>query len=166
MRLGRHSYKVDYGHLAFLTLLAGYITWYLFDAISVSTKVNNLLLVSPTAVFGILLALFVVPQCFTRADKVPAVEAPEQYDPLAPKLPTERRQVIRMAILGAALGVFVISLAYVGFDVAIFLFAVTAMAVCGERRPLHLVAFPAAVTLVTVYGFKALMSYPMSTLLL
>jgi hypothetical protein len=166
MRLGRHEYKVDVGHLAFLTLLAGYLIWYLLDAISVSTKVNNLLLVSPTAVFGIFLALLVIPQCFTRADRVQAAEDPEQYDPLAPKLPTERKQVIRMMILGAALGVFVFSLAVVGFDVAIFLFAATAMAVCGERRPLHLVAFPAAVTLFTVYGFKALMSYPMFTLIL
>jgi hypothetical protein len=71
-----------------------------------------------------------------------------------------------MLILGAALGIFVFSLAYVGFDVAIFLFSATAMAICGERRPLHLIAFPAAVTLFTVYGFKALMSYPMLTLIL
>jgi hypothetical protein len=71
-----------------------------------------------------------------------------------------------MLTLGGALGVFVFSLAFIGFDVAIFLFALVTMAICGERRPLHLVGFCAAVTIVTVYGFKALMSYPMSTLLL
>lgn len=165
MRLGRHTYKVDYGHLIFLTFLAAYIGWFLYDAISVSTKVNNLLLVSPTAVLALLLAAFIVPQCITRADAV-VDDAPEQYDPLAPKLPTEKRQVIRMLTLGGALGVFVFSLAYIGFDVAIFLFALVTMAICGERRPLHLVGFSAAVTVVTVYGFKALMSYPMFTLLL
>jgi Tripartite tricarboxylate transporter TctB family len=166
MRLGRHTYKVDYGHLAFLVFIAGYLAWYLLDAISVSTKVNNLLLVAPTAVLALLLVAFIVPQCIYRADSVRAVEEPEQYDPLAPKLPTEKRQVIRMLTLGGALGVFVCSLAYIGFDVAIFLFAATTMAICGERRPLHLAAFSAAITLVTVYGFKALMSYPMLTLLL
>lgn len=165
MRLGRHTYKVDYGHLIFLTFLAGYIGWYLFDAISVSTKINNLLLLSPTAVLALLLAVFIVPQCFTRADSV-VVEDTEEYDPLAPKLPTEKRQVIRMLTLGGALGVFVFSLAFIGFDVAIFLFALVTMAICGERRPLHLLGFSAIVTVVTVYGFKALMSYPMSTLLL
>lgn len=166
MRLGRHTYKVDYGHLLFLTFLAGYLAWFLYDAISVSTRVNNLLLVSPTAVLGLLLALFILPQCLRRADSLPAEEEPEQYDPLAPKLPTERKQVIRMLTLGGALGVFVFSLSVVGFDVAIFLFALTTMAICGERRPLHLVGFSAAVTVVTIYGFKALMSYPMFTLLL
>jgi Tripartite tricarboxylate transporter TctB family len=166
MRLGRQTYKVDYGHLAFLILLAGYIAWFLYDAISVSTKVNNLLLVSPTAVLALFLAAFIVPQCFKRADLVVAEEEHEQYDPLAPKLPTEKRQVVRMLTLGGALGVFVFSLAFIGFDIAIFLFALVTMAICGERRPLHLVGFSAAVTVVTVYGFKALMSYPMSTLLL
>jgi hypothetical protein len=166
MRLGRHTYKVDYGHLGFVTFLAGYIGWYLFDTISVSTKVNNLLLVAPTAVLALLLALFVVRQCFHRADRLPVEEAPEQYDPLAPKLPTERRQVIRMLTLGGALGAFVISLAFIGFDVAILLFTAASMAICGERRPLHLAAFSVIVTLVTVWGFKALMSYPMPTLLL
>lgn len=166
MRLGRHTYKVDYGHLIFLTFLTGYLAWFLYDAISVSTKVNNLLLVSPTAVLGLLLAVFIVRQCFQRADSLPVEDEPEQYDPLAPKLPTERKQVIRMLTLGGALGVFVFSLAYIGFDVAIFLFALVTMAICGERRPLHLVGFSAAVAVVTVYGFKALMSYPMFTLLL
>jgi hypothetical protein len=71
-----------------------------------------------------------------------------------------------MMMLGGALGVFVFSLAYVGFDVAIFLFSAAAMAICGERRPLHLLAFSVVVTVIAVYGFRALMSYPMFTLLL
>lgn len=166
MRPGRPTYKVDYGHLIFLTVLTGYIAWFLYDAISVSTRVNNLLLVSPTAVLALVLAVFILPQCFRRADSIPVEEEPEQYDPLAPKLPTERGQVIRMLTLGGALGVFVFSIAYIGFDVAIFLFALVTMAICGERRPLHLVLFSGAVTVVTIYGFKALMSYPMFTLVL
>jgi hypothetical protein len=166
MRPGRQTYKVDYGHLLFLIFIAGYVAWFLYDAIHASTRINNLLLVAPTAVQALLLAVFILPQCFRHADSVAAEEDPEQYDPLAPKLPTEKRQVVRMLTLGGALGIFVFSLAFIGFDVAIFLFALVTMAICGERRPLHLVGFCAAVTIVTVYGFKALMSYPMSTLLL
>lgn len=166
MRLGRQNYKVDYGHLAFLTLITGYIVWYFFNTLSVSTSVNNILLVAPLSVFAVLMALIIVPQCVHRADAVKAEEKPEQYDPLAPKLPTERREVSRMMMLGGALGVFVFSLAYVGFDVAIFLFSAAAMAICGERRPLHLLAFSVVVTVIAVYGFRALMSYPMFTLLL
>ena len=167
MQIGRRHYKVDYGHLAFLTLISGYVAWYFADALSVGRNVNNLLLVAPLSVFGILMALLIVPQCIRRADAEEEAESKEeQYDPLAPKLPTERRQVMRMVMLGGALGALVFSLAYIGFDTAIFLFAAAAMAICGERRPLHLLGFAAVVTLVTVYGFKALMSYPMFTLVL
>jgi hypothetical protein len=40
------------------------------------------------------------------------------------------------------------------------------MLVCGERRPIPLVIYPLAVALVAVYGFRALMPYPMVTTLL
>ena len=166
MRVGKHNYKVDYGHLAFLTLIAGYVAWYLTNTISVSTRVNNLLLVAPVSVFALLMVLFIIPQCVRRADNEPQEVKPDQYDPLSPKLPTERRQVARMLMLGGALGAFVLSLAFIGFDAAIFLFAVGAMAICGERRPVHLLAFAVLVTVITVYGFKALMPYPMPTLII
>lgn len=166
MRVGKHNYKVDYGHLVFLTLISGYVVWYLTNTISVSTHVNNLLLVAPVSGFALLMALLIIPQCVRRADDEPVEEKPEQYDPLAPKLPTERRQVARMLMLGGALGVFVFSLAFIGFDAAIFLFAIAAMAICGERRPHHFLPFAAAITVVMVYGFKALMPYPMPTFLL
>jgi hypothetical protein len=166
MRIGRQDYRVDYGHLAFLTLIAAYISWFLYDTISVSRSVNNLLLVAPVGFFGLFMALLVIPQCLKRADAVAVEEKPQEYDPLAPKLPTERSQVIRMLLLGGAHGLFVLSLIYIGFDVAIFLFAAAAMAICGERRPLYLIAVPAAVAVVGIYGFRALMSFPMPTLLL
>lgn len=167
MRIGNRTYKVDYGHLVFLTIISGYVAWYLANTMSVSTHVNNILLVAPVAVFALVMALLIIPQCVQRVEQGEQnEEKPEQYDPLAPKLPTERRQVMRMLTLGAALGIFVFSLAFIGFDVAIFLFALAAMAICGERRPHHLIPFAAAIAVVMVYGFKALMPYPMPTFFL
>ena len=54
----------------------------------------------------------------------------------------------------------------VGFDVGIYLFALATMAICGERRPIPLAVYPVCVALVTVYGFRALMPYPMVTTIL
>jgi hypothetical protein len=159
-------YSVDWGHLIFVSLIAAAVLWYLLDARSVSLRVNNLLLVEPLALVALALYLMIIPQCFRRADAEPVMEEPAAEDPLAPALPTETRALIRIGILGAALGLFVFSLNVVGFDVAIFLFALATMAICGERRPIPLALYPLAVTLVVVYGFRALMPYPMVTAVL
>jgi len=164
MRIGQHRYIIDYGHLALITLIAAAIFWYLLDARSVSLSVNNLLLVEPVALFALAMYLFIIPQCFHRVDER-AAKSKEQ-DPLAPTIPSERSDIIRMAILGAALGLLVFLLDVIGFDIGIFLFTAAAMAVCGERRPLHLLGFSLAVTLVAVYGFRALIPFPMFTTIL
>jgi hypothetical protein len=168
MRIRGRDYSVDWGHLVFVTLIAAAILWYLLDARSVSLKLNNLLLVEPLALVSLVLYLLILPQCFRRTDAEtePARENPREDDPLAPALPTETRALIRIGILGAALGLFVFSLNIVGFDIAIWLFALATMLVCGERRPIPLVIYPLAVALVAVYGFRALMPYPMVTTLL
>jgi hypothetical protein len=166
MRIRGHEYRVDWTHLVFITLIAAFILWYWFDARSVSLSVNNLLLVQPLAIFALLMYLLIVPQCFRRADRVAEPEAPAVDDPLAPALPTEGKELGRVALLGIALGLLVFSLNLLGFDIAIWLFALATMAICGERRPIPLVVYPLAVALVTVYGFRALMPYPMATTIL
>ncbi|WAJ30643.1 tripartite tricarboxylate transporter TctB family protein [Antarcticirhabdus aurantiaca] len=165
MRIMRHEYRVDWLHLAFVSIMAALVLWYLIDARSVSLSINNLLLVQPLAIAVFVLYLFIVPQCFRRADAAAEREAPAIDDPLQPKLP-EGRALIRVAMLGAALGVFVFTLTTLGFDIGILLFALATMLICGERRPLPLVLYPLAVTVVSVYGFRALMPYPMVTALL
>ena len=166
MRIRGHEYRVDWTHLVFITLIAAFILWYWFDARSVSLSVNNLLLVQPLAIFALLMYLLIIPQCFRRADRVDEPEAPAVDDPLAPTLPTERKELGRVALLGIALGLLVFSLNLLGFDIAIWLFALATMMICGERRPIPLAVYPLAVALVTVYGFRALMPYPMATTIL
>lgn len=167
MRIGRQTYAIDYGHLALITVIAGAVFWYLLDARSVSLSVNNLLLVQPVAIFALAMYLFILPQCFHKVDAREAAKAAAaEDDPFAIKLSTDRADVIRMAALGVSLGLMVFLLDVIGYDIAIFLFAAAAMAVCGERRPLHLAGFSLAVTLITIYGFRALISYPMPTTLL
>ncbi|MDQ3560442.1 MAG: hypothetical protein M3453_14915 [Pseudomonadota bacterium] len=166
MRIQNHEYRVDWAHLVFITLIAAFVIWYWFDARSVSLSVNNLLLVQPLAVFVLLMYILILPQCFRRADAVDEPAAPAVDDPLAPTLPTEGKELARVGLLGLALGIFVFSLNTLGFDIAIWLFAVVTMLICGERRPIPLAVYPLAVAIVCVYGFRALMPYPMVTTVL
>jgi hypothetical protein len=123
------------------------------------------LLVEPLAVFALLMYVLVLPQCFRRADTEPALEASAD-DPLAPVLPTETKALIRIGCLGLALGFFVFSMNTIGFDIAIWLFALATMFICGERRSIPLAVYPLVVALVAVYGFRALIPYPMVTTIL
>ena len=166
MRIRGHEYRVDWTHLVFITLIAAFILWYWLDARSISLSVNNLLLVQPLAIFALLMYLMIIPQCFRRADLAEEAQAPAVDDPLAPALPTEGKELGRVALLGVALGLLVFSLNLIGFDIAIWLFALATMLICGERRPIPLAVYPLAVVLVTVYGFRALMPYPMDTTIL
>lgn len=167
MRFQGPRLSIEWGHLVVLAAIAGATTWYLLDARSVSTDADNLLLIQPLALVTLLLCLVILPQCFRFGDgsrmEADAPERTTASDMMQPKLPTERLEVIKMVTMGALLGVYVFSLRAVGFDIATFLFVLVGMLVCGERRPLPLAIFPAAVTLVTIYGFKALMPYPMPT---
>ncbi len=165
MRIRGHEYRVDWAHLVFVTLMAAAVLWYLLDARSVSLKVNNILLVQPLALFALFLYLLILPQCLRRAD-AEAEQAPAVEDPLAPALPTEFRALARVGILGVALGLLVFTMDKIGFDIAIWLFALATMLICGERRPIPLAVYPLAVAVVAVYGFRALMPYPMFTAVL
>jgi hypothetical protein len=165
MRIRGRRYSVDWGHLVFATAIAALVLWYLLDARAASLSVNNLLLVEPLAVFALLMYLLILPQCFRRADAEPAREA-SATDPLAPALPTETRALVRIGSLGLALGFFVFSMNTIGFDLGIWLFSLATMFICGERRFTPLAVYPLVVALVAVYGFRALMPYPMVTTIL
>ena len=166
MRIRGHEYRIDWAHLVFVTLMAAAVLWYLLDARAVSLRINNILLVQPLALFALLMYLLILPQCFRRADAEAEPQAPAVEDPLAPALPTEFKALARVGILGVALGLLVFSMDTIGFDIAIWLFALATMLICGERRPIPLAIFPAAVAIVAVYGFRALMPYPMFTAVL
>jgi len=164
MRIRNREYTVDWAHLAFIAVIAAYVAWYLLDARSVSLARNNLLLLQPLALFILLFCAIVVRQCFRRAD-AKVEEEIEEEDPLAPTLPIGR-ELLRVGLLGLAFGAMVFLLNTIGFDIAIWLFALAAMLLCGERRPLALIIYPLAVAVCGIYGFKALMPYPMPTAIL
>jgi hypothetical protein len=164
MRIRGRHYAVDWGHLIFATLIAVAVLWYLLNAAAVSVSVNNLLLVAPTAIFALLLYCCVLPQCFRPADEAP--RHPELAALTAGRAAADRQETVRVLSLGAVLGLFVFSLDQVGFDVAIWLFTLGGMFICGERKALPLLLYPLALAFLVVHGFRAMMPFPMPTAIL
>jgi hypothetical protein len=162
----RH-YRVDWGHLTFVLLIAAAVLWYLSDAMSVSMNVNNLMFIGPVGVFALLLCCGIVPQCFHRIGAV-AKQPRRAKDVTGVRelKVNNQREALQIGLLAAALGALVFMLDVIGFDVAIWLFSIVVMVICGERRPLQLALFPLAIAVLVVIGFRAILPYPMYTAVL
>ena len=167
MRIGGRNYRVDWGHLIVATTIAVLCLAYLLDTRRTSLDIQNLLLVQPLALFALLMYLLILPQCFKPEVEVEEEPVPPPQQPLGnDAAQLGRSDVLRVGGLAAALGIFVISLNTIGFDVAIWVFSAVTMFICGERRPLPLLIYPTALAVLLVYGFRALMPYPMVTTIL
>ncbi|KEQ04214.1 tripartite tricarboxylate transporter TctB family protein [Pseudorhizobium pelagicum] len=142
--------KVIWGHLILLTVITGVVVAYLLDARGVSLRTNNLLLVQPAAILAFVLAAFVLPGIFPRADAAEEAETEGET----------RGDLVRVFILIAALAGLAFSLEVVGFDIATFAFMVIGLAVCGERRWWANLLFSAVFTVVLIYGYGTITPFP------
>jgi hypothetical protein len=167
----RSRYEVDWGHLLFLTVIGGAVLWYLLDAASVSLNIHNLLLVGPLSVLALGLCLVILPQCFKRTEEYDAPRSvPDvQVSPISGARSVGSWQgghLWPVVGLVVSLGLYVSLLNVIGFDVGTWLFVLAVMLICGERRPLPLIAYPLLVALILISAFRALLPYPMLTLVI
>src|SRR5580698_10014268 len=141
MKISMDRRKVDWGHLAFLSIIGGVILCYLFNAMSVSMDIHNLLLVAPLSVVGFIFCLAILPQCFKKVDHTEsAVESGPSRTMIsvasASDLQTaDPKELLLIGSVAASLGAYVFLLNVIGFDIATWLFSLSVMFVCGERRP-------------------------------
>jgi len=143
---------VIWGHLLLLCVIATVILAYWLDARGTSLKINNLLLVQPAAILGLVLVALVLPQVFRKVsvEDVPDAAARRQ----------ELLNVGRVALLAGAFGLFVFSLETIGFDIATFVFVAVGLYLCGEKKLWVIGVYSAIFTVLVVYGYQALVPYP------
>ena len=150
-----------------MAVIAAATIWYLSDAMSVSMSVNNLLFIGPVGVFAVLLCCAIAPQCFHRVGEVaPQQRRAKDITGMQELTVNSRKEGLQIGLLAASLGALVFLLDVIGFDIALWLFAIAVMLLCGERRPLMLAVFPLALAVLVVVGFRAMLPYPMYTLVL
>jgi hypothetical protein len=152
--LGSRRVSVDAGHLAFVTALAVWVLWYLFDARDASKDIQNLGLIQPVA-----LALIVVWALIAyRTISIDPVTAPEPE--------VERKQIPaafawRIAGSMALLALYVAIATFIGFDVAILVYVAAALYLLGERNPITLIALPLIFCVIVVYLFNTVLATPL-----
>jgi hypothetical protein len=138
--------RTDWGHVAMVLAIALFCAWYLFDAVLASASADNLLLIAPSAVLGILLALGIAWSELRRGWRHAPAEGTNAT-----------RKTRRTGVFIVLMALYVAGLAYGPFDLATFLFAVAALVALGERRWLFVLVFAAVLTVAVMACLTALL---------
>ncbi|XDB00440.1 tripartite tricarboxylate transporter TctB family protein (plasmid) [Sulfitobacter sp. LCG007] len=158
-RLTRHL-TGGAGHIALLSLFAVFAIWYAADAWSAQPKVQNMLLIGPAAAVSlaliVVLAVAEVRRIARGTDAAPKPEMPQNT--FAAKYGTP--------IAAALLGVYVLLMPIVGFDVATPIYIAVSMVLQGARDWRIILAFSLVAGLLPVWAIEEMLSIPIPTLVL
>jgi hypothetical protein len=159
-RLAGHHVIVDAPHVAFVSAIVAFCAWYLVDARGASINVQNLLLIEPTSILVFVLYVFILRDAVTveRLDD-PLTAMPAVREPLTPRF--RRRIFGAMALLG----LYVLTMAEIGFDIATFLYVLATLLLLGERRVTVLLLVPLLFCAIAIYAFATMLSLPIPLLL-
>ncbi|SEA77209.1 Tripartite tricarboxylate transporter TctB family protein [Desulfuromusa kysingii] len=146
-----------YSELSLVSFFLILTCWYLFDSYKASASTENLLLILPSASVVILLCLWVVLRtCFNFRKQKEVVSEEEQ--------PKPEKKVSVLAAMALLAG-YVLSMDWIGFDVATFLFMAALMFLQGERRLVWLGGFSFGFAFLVSLFFEYMIPYPMPMLL-
>ena len=146
--------RVDWPHLAFVTALGGWCTWFCVDAWRANAGIENLILIVPVSAVAFMLFVSVAAGCLRSARR--------QGAPARAPLPAGmgRKVAASMVLLGA----FVVAGPWLGFDIACFLYILLSMAALGERRVWVLILLPLVFCIAAIYCFNDLLQTPLPLL--
>lgn len=145
----------EIGLVSFFLLVSG---WYLIDAYEASSSTENLLLILPVATVVIVLCLWILSRVFFQTPRKKTKTKTEEHSKIEKK---------KVSVLGAMiiLAAFILSMNWVGFDLATFVFLAALMFLQGERRPIWLVGFSLVYAILVSLFFEIMIPYPMPMLL-
>jgi putative tricarboxylic transport membrane protein len=161
MRIGSFRIDANWGHLAGVTAGAAFIVWYMLDTYRASSSIQNIGLIVPAGIGALGLYLFIVVQD-VKIVRVNAAEAGPRPNGLM-SISTENWRVPAFMVL---LGLLLIGMAYIGFDIAAVLFIASGLYILNERRWLLLIIYSILFGLGVTYFFTSMLSLPISTLVI
>ena len=164
------------GHLVLLSVFVLFSVWYALDAYRAQQKVENLLLIWPATIIVLVLALGLAAVQLRAMMKTRAacadggaetrVEGTQGggNEPAPEATSLKARYGTPLSAIG--LGLYVLSLPFLGFDVATALFVAASMRLQGERNPIVIGLFAVAVATLPILGIEYMLSVPVPTLVL
>jgi putative tricarboxylic transport membrane protein len=152
------------GHLL---LLAGFVTfaiWYALDAYSAQSRIQNMLIIAPGAMLVLGLGLI-----FAASEIRLLITMHANRDASADSEAPVRgsfKQRYGTTSAAFALGIYVLIMPFIGFDIATVLFIAASMIMQGQRTWWKIAAFSLIAGLLPVWGLDALLAIEFPTLLL
>jgi hypothetical protein len=146
-------------HLGFVVVLGVWMGWYLWSSAAASATFENLFLVAPVSVLGLVLVAFIIVQTIFSKHATPAADGA-----IPDRMPVGRtRDAIAVII---AFLVFVAASPVIGFDLSTFFFVAAVMWYLGERRIGWIAGISLAVAVLLTAGALATLTYPLPTAIL
>jgi len=152
----------DWEHVFFLTIMLGFLLWYLTDATAASPTFSNLILIAPVGAAALILLLYVgAVEIFGRGG-VPKTSAPGQSELPAESASSRFRAGSRraVALLMVLFGLFVAAIPYLGLDIASFIFIVATLWLLGERRIIFTLSLALGISAAISIAALALLTFP------
>lgn len=143
------------GHLGLLTAFAIFVAWFVNDAWQASPTLTNMLLIGPVAALSCLILVGLLISVL-RADT-----AAKEHSEEAGRSLRERYGVAFGCLL---LGLYVLALEYIGFDLASMLFCATTMIMMGQRSWMAIAVYSLIMGIGPVYVLVHMMGVPVETL--
>lgn len=146
-------------HLGFVVVLGVFMGWYLWNSAAASATFENLFLVGPVSVLGLVLVAIVIGLTIFQINATPAAAGA-----IPDRLPVGRTRDAIAAII--AFLVFVAAAPVIGFDLSTFFFMAAVMWYLGERRIVWIGGISLAVAVLLTVGALATLTYPLPTAIL
>ncbi len=155
MRKFLSKYHCDWGHISFLVALLLIISLYLMDSIMASRKAENLMMILPVCLIGIGICLWQI-RLSTR---------PRASTPPSETTKTETHLFkYRVPIFMGLLGLYLVGLIYVAFDVATFLFIWLSLLMQGEQRKFLAFFYALLFAVGVTWCLKLMVPFPFTTM--
>ncbi|MFY0634349.1 MAG: tripartite tricarboxylate transporter TctB family protein [Vannielia sp.] len=160
------------GHLLLLAGFAAYALWYALDAWAAQAKAQNMLLIGPAAVLaGAVIALISIREIlrWRAGEPIETAEDAQDLEPAAPSADGDSRsfrEAWGTPLSAALLGVYVLAMPLLGFDVATVLYIALCMILQGARDWRIIAGFSLVAGLLPVWAIEKMLSIPVPTLFL
>lgn len=153
------------GHLLLLACFVTFAIWYALDAYSAQSRIQNMLIIAPATILVLGLGMILAISEIRRLIALKRASSGASADSEGPP-ESSFKQRYGTASAAAALGIYVVIMPFIGFDIATVLFIAASMILQGQRTWWKITAFSLIAGLLPVWGLDALLAIEFPTLLL